>query len=179
MFQRWWHKLFGHNWNEIAVRVNGGGPNGLDLTTLIRRCGCGACQTAQVIGDVLAVARTVDTSPVQSEELNALRRMAGLPLIATPANRWEGLVPPKGSSPFFGWIDLAGEPASVRVEFIAAVAKDARSGRFMIVMANAGVAPSISDGDAYQLLRRLGWSLEPAPVQLAATTKGTLNVAQK
>lgn len=84
----------------------------------------------------------------------------GAPVSETPHSRWEGLIPPKGSNPFFGWVDLAGEPATIRVEMIAAVAKDARTGRFMIILANAGVAPSISDNDAYLLLRRLGWSLE-------------------
>lgn len=74
--------------------------------------------------------------------------------------RWKGLTEPKGSSPWFGWIDMAGEPATVRVELVAAVAKDARSGRFVIILSNAGISPSITDADAYRLMRRLGWTVE-------------------
>jgi hypothetical protein len=96
-------------------------------------------------------------------EPSGLLTAGGAPVEETPQeSQWQGFIPPKGSSPYFGWIDLAGEPATIRVELIAAVAKDARTQRFVVIMANAGASPTISDRDAYLLLRRLGWTMEKA-----------------
>lgn len=77
-----------------------------------------------------------------------------------PENRWEGLIEPKGSSPYFGWIDAIGDPVTIRLELVAALARNARTGRFVIILAQAGMAPDIGEDDAYRLMRRLGWSLK-------------------
>jgi hypothetical protein len=81
---------------------------------------------------------------------------------AKEASKWAGFVEPKGSHPYFGWIDMAGDPATVRVDLVAGVARDARTGRFMIILSQAGMAPSISDRDAFRLFKRLGWTV-PEP----------------
>jgi hypothetical protein len=49
----------------------------LDLWTLLRRCPCGAAQSAQVWGDIVEVGK-LDHTRADSDELTALRRMAGL-----------------------------------------------------------------------------------------------------
>lgn len=79
MLKKFWHKLFGHKWHEMAFRIPADPEAGraLQLTQLIRRCDCGAVQSAQVLGDPIAAAQYVTTDK-QSEELSALRRMAGL-----------------------------------------------------------------------------------------------------
>lgn len=79
MFQRLWHRLFGHRWTETAIRVSANPERGqlLDIWTLLRRCPCGAAQSAQFMGDIVDVAK-LDHTTAQTDELNALRRMAGL-----------------------------------------------------------------------------------------------------
>ena len=84
-------------------------------------------------------------------------------------SRWDGMQEPKGSSPYFGWIDASGDPATIRVDLIAAVARDSRTGRFVIIMANAGATPTITDQDAYRLMRRMGWTVEEKPRKKNAT----------
>lgn len=67
---------------------------------------------------------------------------------------------PKGSSPYFGWIDDRGDSNTVRIEGISAVVRDARTGRYAILMANCPISLTIADTDAYRLMRRLGWTLQ-------------------
>jgi hypothetical protein len=80
MFQRWWHRQFGHKWVETAFRVPANPERGqfVDVWTLLRRCDCGAAGSAQVVGDVVEVAKLDHTKVVDNEEINALRKMAGL-----------------------------------------------------------------------------------------------------
>lgn len=68
------------------------------------------------------------------------------------------LEPPKGSSPWFGWIDPAGDPCSVKMDTISAVVRDARSGRFIILLQNTNMVPALSDEDAMRLMKRFGWT---------------------
>lgn len=68
-----------------------------------------------------------------------------------------GLTEPKGMSPFFGWIDPAGDPCTVRVEAIQAVLRDARTKRMVLLLENTPHAPALEDVDAMRLMRRMGW----------------------
>lgn len=78
MLKYWWHELFGHKWDEMAFRMPASSnSSGLQITTLIRRCDCGAVKSAQVMGDPIEAASLL-TQDKQSDELAALRRMAGL-----------------------------------------------------------------------------------------------------
>jgi hypothetical protein len=84
MFQRWWHKLFGHDWKEIAIRFPADPEAGrpMQLTQLIRRCGCGAAQSGQIFGDVILMEGIIqmdhDVPKTTDVELAALRRIVGL-----------------------------------------------------------------------------------------------------
>jgi hypothetical protein len=77
-----------------------------------------------------------------------------------PSSRWERFQPPKGSSPFFGWIDAAGDPNTVRLESIVTVAKDQRTGRWGIILSGCGMIPTIDEQNAFRLMRRMGWTVE-------------------
>lgn len=68
--------------------------------------------------------------------------------------------PPKGSSPFFGWVDAAGDPSSVRYDDITALLRDSRSGRFVMLIRQTQFVPQISDRDAERLMKRMGWTKE-------------------
>lgn len=75
-------------------------------------------------------------------------------------SRWSGVVAPKGSHPFFGWTDLAGDPVTVRVDAIAALTRDARNGQYVVILQNSVASPYLRDVDALRLMKRLGWSVE-------------------
>lgn len=68
--------------------------------------------------------------------------------------------PPKGSSPFFGWIDTGGDPNSVKYEKILATFRDSRTGRFVIMVEGVQQVVPISDRDAERLMKRMGWTKE-------------------
>lgn len=76
MLLRWWHKLWKHHWNELAFQIPSD-PEGRrnPITQLIRRCDCGAVQSAQVIGNPIDVARL---AAGDDPEVQALRRIANL-----------------------------------------------------------------------------------------------------
>lgn len=65
--------------------------------------------------------------------------------------------PSKGA--FFGWTDYLGDPATVRIDDIAAVVRDSNNGKFAIILRNCPFAPSIQDADAFRLMReKLNWT---------------------
>jgi hypothetical protein len=68
--------------------------------------------------------------------------------------------PPKGSSGFFGWVDIAADPCSIRFDDIIAVLRNQQTGRFMILLRNCPLTPTISDRDAERLMKRMGWTKE-------------------
>jgi hypothetical protein len=68
--------------------------------------------------------------------------------------------PPHKGSPWFGWVDAAGDAHTVRLDLIAALARDARTGRYVILLTNCGAAPAMGDRDAARLMQRMGWSFE-------------------
>jgi hypothetical protein len=84
MFQRLWHKLFGHDWKEIAIRFPADPEAGrpMQLTQLIKRCACGAAQSGQILGDLILldgiIQREAGILKTTDDELAALRRIAEL-----------------------------------------------------------------------------------------------------
>lgn len=86
---------------------------------------------------------------------------AGAPVPEPPKeSTWYGMIEPHKGSPCFGYFDNQGDPVTLRVESIVALARDARTGRFVVVLSGAGFAPAMRDEDAHRLMRRLGWSTE-------------------
>ena len=79
MLLRLLHRLWAHQWEEIAYRLPMDPEHGLmvAITQLVRRCRCGAIQSAQVMGDPVDGAALFG-APQKTDELNALRKMAGL-----------------------------------------------------------------------------------------------------
>jgi hypothetical protein len=64
---------------------------------------------------------------------------------------------PDDSNKFFGWIDFAGDPNTIRYEDIVGMVRDTRSMKMTVILKNCQYAPQISDTDAFRLMRRMGW----------------------
>jgi hypothetical protein len=71
--------------------------------------------------------------------------------------------PPKGSSPFFGWMGQEGF-STIRVENVQAICPQGNFPDRYVVSLKYGVTMIINGEDALRLMKRMGW-LEPGEVK--------------